>query len=164
MTKGTKQVFNLANNNLILIWVNTLTMKTVAGKGFSFSWATGILNINEYIIYLTVNGNTTITSMFFARLTYDQTAIQSSQTIYLDGGYMLSSGNYNTLKVDFLYKNLTSFMVGLSYFAYNDTQKLNWTFDVNSVTTTGTTSHSWMALSYWNYRFRVCETGYPFYN
>lgn len=77
---------------------------------------------------------------------------------------MVSTGNYAELSRNFLYKNLTSFMVGLSYFSINEMEVLNWTFDVDLITTSGSMSYSKMALIYWNYRYRVCDPAFVFYN
>ena len=104
---------------MVLAWFDSVLMETIAGQKLSFAWKPVIVNPNNYTLNITVYGNTTITLMTFSRLTYDLTAIQSSQTIYLDGGYLDSTGDYSTLSRTFLYKNPQSFMAALCYFSYD---------------------------------------------
>ena len=55
-------------------------------------------------------------------------------------------------------------MVGLSYFIIDSAEVLNWTFDVDSVSTSGAMNFHSMGIMYWNYRYRICDPIYPYYN
>lgn len=96
---------------------------------------------------------------------YDQTAIQSSQTTYLDGGELYSTnGDYTQLKTTFLFTNVTSFMAGLCYFSSSTSAAMTWAFDVGTISTSGTYDFDAISILYWNYRYRTCPTGFQYFN
>lgn len=84
---STGRTINLTNTNFMLVFVQGIDMTTSNGI-FSYSTNSEFISSQFYRFNLTANGNTRITSFFYNRIIYDQTAIQSSQTIYLDGGSM----------------------------------------------------------------------------
>jgi hypothetical protein len=164
-TQTTKMTLNVKNNNVMLLFAQTLKMNTTNGGSYAFRTSVSFLNINQYLINLTTFGNTIITSYFYSRMIYDQTAIQASQTTYLDGGDLYSTNSdYDQLSTSFYYSSNTSFMIGLNYFSSLDSSAINWSFDVNTIKTTGTFQFHNMSINFWNYRYRECPTGFPFFN
>ena len=137
-TKSTKMTLDLNHANQMIIFVQTIEATTTNGI-FKFSTSVRFTNVSFYQVNLTAEGNTQIKTFIYSRMIFDQTTIQSSQTMYLDAGILLATNsNYSQLGTSFYYLNTSSFMMGLTYFSIPSTSLLNWSFDVNTISTMGT--------------------------
>jgi hypothetical protein len=132
---------------------------------FNITMSASFINANNYVVYASTSGNTTITSLQFARFIYDQTLLQSSLTTFIDSGLISSSNtNWTSLSLALVWKQSSNFLIGLNSIAYDSTAAIDFNYDEPSLTCTGASTFHTLTFGYWNYRYRTCPSGYPFFS
>lgn len=162
-TANTGEVLIMSHRTVILAFINSILVKRNGGNFNVTVWAT-IDNPNVYTLYAGTSGKCTIHAMTYSRLTFDQTALQSAQLTYIDSGFVGgASTSWASLVLTFPYSFSTNFMAGLTSFAYPGTGVSNFVFTQATLSCTGTMAFDYLEFGYFNYRYRTCPTGYPYF-
>lgn len=163
-TKSTGEVMNMSHIVKMLVYVNGINMKRNSGK-FNWTMSALFINQNNYTLALFTSGNTTISNLTYSRIIFDQTALQSTQLTYVDAGYVVAlNTGWGSLSLSIPWKNTTNFMAGLNSLAYEAATAINFAYNEPTLTASGSMAFNNLTICYFNYRYRACPSGFPFFN
>jgi hypothetical protein len=138
-------------------------VKRNTGKFNVTVWGT-IDNSNIYSLYVGTSGNCTIHSMSYSRVTFDQTSLQSTQLTFIDSGVVTGyNTNWTQLSLSFPWMNSTNFMIGMTGFAYEAATAINFVYTQATLICAGSMTFNMLEFGYFNYRYRSCPAGYPYF-
>lgn len=167
LTALTGEVMNTSGTLKIVVLINGMSMTTTSTGIYNLTIIPTIANSNNYTIMLATSNVTTISALRFSRFILDQTAVQATQTTFIDAGVLTAYNNAWVgvkLKTILPYMNISNFLVGVTTMVYNSTAAANFFYDASVLACSGGLTFYTLAFGYWSYRFRTCASPFVYYS
>lgn len=146
---------NMSHAVYIMPFINSVILKRAStNDNFVYKATLEIINSTSYYRIHATDGNCLLSYACQYRITYDQTAVQSTQKTYLDAQFFTgSNGTPNSYSL--IFSDPTNYHCGVNHYNFSGTIAPEFRFDPVTFTLTST-SYVFVNLSTINYRYRSC--------
>jgi hypothetical protein len=155
---SSRTTIDLTHNYVVLPFITGVNINKVSSSNAQLELLTEVYNTTHYKCSYKTGGSTRVYSVTYYSLTFDQTAVQETQSQYLDTIFKTGANNVEstlTLKAS----SATTFHAGLNGFNYTNANGLSFEVLTTSPFTLSTASaYLYVNISTWNYRNRTCAS------
>lgn len=137
-----------------------------ANSSFNIQVKGYVQDKNTFVITLTTDDDTLVTSYFYSIVFFDETVLFETRLNYIDSDMItgMTWADLDLTPKNFVYKSSRSFFYGITGFSYNTNSSVNIAFNEGTLKTSGSMTFNTLQVVYFNIRVRQCSVPYYYFS